>query len=127
MLDIRLVRDNTDMVIDALKKRSEDTSVLDKFLSIESRRRDLLRAVEDDRQQRNILSQEIGKIKKQTGTKFYDPEREKEVLERLRFRLRLRSREKQPLKERDVKNHASRFNRWKAYRNLFDGPKTEEI
>ena len=49
------------------------------------------------------IALEIGKIKKQTGTKFYDPEREKEVLERLRFRLRLRSREKRPLKERDVK------------------------
>jgi seryl-tRNA synthetase len=67
MLDIRLVRENTDKVIDALKKRSEDTSVLDKLLSIEDRRRDLLKAVEDDRQQRNKLSQEIGKLKKEGG------------------------------------------------------------
>lgn len=67
MLDIRLVRENTDKVIDALKKRSEDTSVLDKLLSIEGRRRDLLKAVEDDRQQRNSLSQEIGRIKKEGG------------------------------------------------------------
>lgn len=67
MLDIRLVRENTDKVIDALKKRSEDTSVLDKLLSIEDRRRDLLKAVEDDRQKRNRLSQEIGKLKKEGG------------------------------------------------------------
>ncbi|MBI5675750.1 MAG: serine--tRNA ligase [Nitrospirae bacterium] len=67
MLDIRLVRENTEKVIDALKKRSEDTSVLDKLLSIEGRRRDLLKAVEDDRQQRNSLSQEIGKLKKEGG------------------------------------------------------------
>ncbi|MEW6714473.1 MAG: serine--tRNA ligase [Nitrospirota bacterium] len=67
MLDIRLVRDNTDKVIDALKKRSEDTSVLDKFLVIEAKRRNLLMAVEDDRQKRNRLSQEIGKLKKEGG------------------------------------------------------------
>jgi chorismate mutase len=35
------------------------------------------------------------------GEKVYDPKREKEVLERLR--LRLRSRNKRSLKERDVK------------------------
>jgi len=67
MLDIRLLRDNTDRVIDALKKRFEDTSVLDKLLDIEARRRDILRAVEDDRQNKNRLSQEIGRIKKEGG------------------------------------------------------------
>lgn len=67
MLDIRLVRDNTDKVIEALRKRNEDTSILDKFLAIEAKRRDLLKAVEDDRQKRNKLSQEIGRIKKERG------------------------------------------------------------
>ena len=53
--------------------------------------------------QRLRIALEIGKIKKQIGTKIYDRKREKEVLGRFRFRLRLRSREKQPLKERDIK------------------------
>jgi len=51
--------------------------------------------------QRLRIALEMGKIKKQTGTKFYDRKREKEVLERLR--LRLRSRNKRFLRERDVK------------------------
>ncbi|OGP75128.1 MAG: hypothetical protein A2V86_08235 [Deltaproteobacteria bacterium RBG_16_49_23] len=50
--------------------------------------------------QRLHIALEIGKIKKQMGTKIYDPKREKEVLERLR--LRLRSRNKGLLKEKDL-------------------------
>jgi len=50
--------------------------------------------------QRLRIALEIGKIKKQMGTKIYDPKREKEVLERLR--LRLMSRNKGFLKEKDL-------------------------
>jgi seryl-tRNA synthetase len=64
MLDIRLVRENTDKVIDALRKRGQKAEILDKFLEIERKRRDLLREVEEMRQQRNRLSQEIGRLKK---------------------------------------------------------------
>ncbi|RJQ44993.1 MAG: serine--tRNA ligase [Nitrospiraceae bacterium] len=67
MLDIRFVREQTDAVIDALKKRGQRTEILDKFLAIEKQRRDLLREVEEMRQQRNRLSQEVGKIKKEGG------------------------------------------------------------
>jgi chorismate mutase len=48
--------------------------------------------------QRLRIALEIRKIKKQMGTKIYDPKREKEVLER----LRLRSRKKGLLKEKDL-------------------------
>ena len=41
-----------------------------------------------------------GKIKKEMGKNIYDPKREKEVLERLR--MRLRSRNKGPFKEKDL-------------------------
>jgi chorismate mutase/prephenate dehydratase len=50
--------------------------------------------------QRLLIALEIGKIKKRIGEKIYDPKREKEVLERLR--LRLRSRNKGLLKEKDL-------------------------
>jgi len=50
--------------------------------------------------QRLRIALEIGKIKKQMGKKIYDPKREKEILERLR--LRLRSRNKALLKEKDL-------------------------
>ncbi len=65
MLDIRFVRENTDKVIDALKKRGQKSDILDKFLEIEQEGRDLLRIVEEQRQLRNRLSQEIGKLKKE--------------------------------------------------------------
>lgn len=64
MLDIKLVRENTDKVIEALKKRGESTGILDKILNIEKERRDELAVVEDLRQSRNRLSQEIGVLKK---------------------------------------------------------------
>ncbi|MBI4681778.1 MAG: serine--tRNA ligase [Nitrospirae bacterium] len=65
MLDIKLVRENTDKVIEALKKRGEGTGILDKILKIEEERRDALKVVEDLRQSRNKLSQEIGYLKKE--------------------------------------------------------------
>jgi len=65
MLDIKLVRENTDKVIEALRKRGEGTGILDKILEIEKERRDVLNVVEDLRQSRNRLSQEIGYLKKE--------------------------------------------------------------
>ncbi|GBE05885.1 MAG TPA: serine--tRNA ligase [Nitrospirae bacterium] len=64
MLDIKLVRDKTDTVIDALEKRGEDTAILSKTLDIENKRRDLLKIVEEQRERRNKLTGEIGKLKK---------------------------------------------------------------
>jgi len=65
MLDIRFVRENPDAVKEALRKRGEGTEILDRILSIESERRELLRIVEEIRQRRNQVSQEIGHLKKQ--------------------------------------------------------------
>jgi len=65
MLNIKLVRDNPELVSEALKKRGEDTSSLDKILDIENRRRDLLKDVEEMRQKRNSISQQIGRLKKE--------------------------------------------------------------
>ncbi|MBI5098048.1 MAG: serine--tRNA ligase [Nitrospirae bacterium] len=65
MLDIRFVRENTDKVIEALKKRGQKNEILNKFLEIERERRDLMRIVEEQRQLRNKLSQEIGQLKKE--------------------------------------------------------------
>ncbi|RJQ15033.1 MAG: serine--tRNA ligase [Nitrospiraceae bacterium] len=67
MLDIRFVREHTDKIFDALGKRAQKTDILDKFLEIENKRRELLKFVEELRQQRNSLSQDIGRLKKQGG------------------------------------------------------------
>jgi monofunctional chorismate mutase len=47
--------------------------------------------------QRLRIVQEIGKIKKETGKKIYDPKREKEILEKLKIK------NKGPMKEEDLK------------------------
>lgn len=65
MLDIRLIRENTDKVIDALRNRREDIRIIDTLLEVESERRSLLQEVENIRQRRNSLSQEIGGLKKE--------------------------------------------------------------
>jgi seryl-tRNA synthetase len=64
MLDIRFIREHTEKVADALKKRGESSDILDRVLNIENERRDLLKVVEEQRQQRNRVSQEIGFLKK---------------------------------------------------------------
>jgi len=65
MLNIKLVRENPELVSEALRKRGEDTSSLIKILDIENRRRDLLKDVEEMRQKRNTISQQIGRLKKE--------------------------------------------------------------
>jgi seryl-tRNA synthetase len=65
MLDIRFVRENPDKVHDALLRRGEAPALLDEILDIEQKRRDMLRTVEDRRQQRNSISQQIGKLKQE--------------------------------------------------------------
>lgn len=65
MLDIRFVREHTEKVKDSLQKRGEAADLLDKLVRIENERRDLLQVVEELRQRRNRISQEIGRMKKE--------------------------------------------------------------
>lgn len=64
MLDARFVRENIDVVRDALCKRGYDID-LSGFLSIEEERLRLLRESEELRNRRNVVSEEIGKLKRQ--------------------------------------------------------------
>lgn len=63
MLDIKYVRDNTDVVIDALKKRNIDLDFSD-FLTQNQQRMRLLKESEELRNKRNSTSTEIGRLKK---------------------------------------------------------------
>ena len=47
MLDIRLVRENPDVVREALKKRQSDAAVVDELIQLDERRRTLLSDVEE--------------------------------------------------------------------------------
>lgn len=64
MLDIRFVRENVNVVEDALGKRNYTFS-LSEFLTMESERRDLLKRVEELRGRRNTVSEEIGRLKRE--------------------------------------------------------------
>ena len=63
MLDIRLFRENPDIVRKALKDRQSDASVVDTILALDESRRELLGEVEKLKAERNAVSKEIGKMK----------------------------------------------------------------
>jgi seryl-tRNA synthetase len=77
MLDARLVREDPERVREALRKRgvfdaspgsgtAMDVELsLDQFLALEDRRRLLLKEVEELRNKRNVVSEEVGKLKRQ--------------------------------------------------------------
>jgi seryl-tRNA synthetase len=64
MLDARFVRENVDAVRKALADRDYDVS-MDEFLAAEEERREILLTVEELRNRRNVVSEEIGRLKKQ--------------------------------------------------------------
>lgn len=64
MLDPKLLRNNPDTVINALKNRKGDTSLVDKFVKVDEKYRKLLREVEEMRTEQNKISDEIGERKK---------------------------------------------------------------
>ena len=63
MLDMKFVRENPELVMDATRKRNANVN-LDEFLELEKKRRELTLQVEALKSQRNAASQEIGKMKK---------------------------------------------------------------
>lgn len=63
MLDLKFVRENPDIVKDSLVKRGDEAD-LDKLLSLDEKRRDLLYKVEQQKNVRNKNSKEIAKRKK---------------------------------------------------------------
>ncbi len=64
MLDVRLIEEKKDEVIQNLKMRKFDTSVIDKIIDLNSERKKLISIVEDTRSEINSKSKEIGlKIK----------------------------------------------------------------
>ncbi len=63
MLDMNLIREHPDLVRDALRKRHDDESLLDRALELDRQRRELLQQVESLRAERNRVSKEISRLK----------------------------------------------------------------
>jgi seryl-tRNA synthetase len=64
MLDARFVRENIDVLKNALQKRNAKIDLAE-FLSLEEERLKFLKESEELRNKRNVVSEEIGKLKKQ--------------------------------------------------------------
>jgi seryl-tRNA synthetase len=64
MLDARFVRENIDILKNGLQKRGSDID-MSEFLSLEEERLKLLKEAEELRNKRNVVSEEIGRLKKQ--------------------------------------------------------------
>ena len=63
MLDIALIRENPDVVREALRKRQMDTAAVDQVAELDVKRRGLLTEVETLKAERNRVSKEIGRMK----------------------------------------------------------------
>lgn len=63
MLDMKFVRNNPQVVQDALLKRGSAVT-LDEFLKLDQQRREKLFIVEQMKNRRNLVSEEIGRLKK---------------------------------------------------------------
>ncbi len=68
MLDIKIIRENPQLVKDAMKKRNKDMDALvDEVLAIDAERRELTVKNDQLKQEQNNASREIPKIKKEGG------------------------------------------------------------
>jgi seryl-tRNA synthetase len=65
MLDLAFVRANLPLVEEKLRQRGADTSLLANFAELDSARRSAITEVETLKAQRNALSQEIGRLKRE--------------------------------------------------------------
>lgn len=64
MLDLKFIREHPDLVKDGIRKKGASDCV-DEILKIDSQRRELLQAVETLKNKRNVVSEEIGKLKRE--------------------------------------------------------------
>ena len=68
MLDIKLIRENPDMVKAAMKTRNKDMdATVDEVLEIDAQRRELMQANDALKQEQNAASKKIPQIKKEGG------------------------------------------------------------
>jgi seryl-tRNA synthetase len=64
MLDIKLIRENSDKINELLKRRNTDLSI-DEIINIDEERRSIQKQADDLRRNRNEISTQIGQLKKE--------------------------------------------------------------
>ena len=83
MLDVRFIRENVNVVKEALKKRNYEFPLAD-FLAIDEKRMTIMREVEELRNRRNVVSEEIGRLKRQKADASSQLEEMKAVAEKIK-------------------------------------------
>jgi seryl-tRNA synthetase len=83
MLDVRFIRENVNAVKEALKKRNYEFPLAD-FLAIDEKRMTIMREVEELRNRRNVVSEEIGRLKRQKADASSQLEEMKAVAEKIK-------------------------------------------
>lgn len=63
MLDVKLFRENPELVKEALLKREMDSAIVDEVITLDEQRRRLILDVESKKAERNAVSKEIGRMK----------------------------------------------------------------
>ncbi|SDE32495.1 seryl-tRNA synthetase [Paenibacillus sp. UNCCL117] len=64
MLDIKLLRSDLDKVKQAMATRGKNLEELDRFMDLDTKRRELLQETEQLKNRRNVVSQEVAQLKK---------------------------------------------------------------
>ncbi|NMA96097.1 MAG: serine--tRNA ligase [Clostridiales bacterium] len=83
MLDIRFIRENVDLVNEALKRRKAQID-LDEFLELDEDRRAFIKKSEELKKERNAASQEIGRLKREKKDASHLMEQMKDVGEKIK-------------------------------------------
>lgn len=83
MLDVRYIRENVNEVKEALKKRNYEFPLAD-FLAIDEKRMAIMREVEELRNRRNVVSEEIGRLKREKADAGAQLEAMKKVADKIK-------------------------------------------
>jgi seryl-tRNA synthetase len=83
MLDVRYIRENVNAVKEALKKRNYEFPLAD-FLAIDEKRMAIMREVEELRNRRNVVSEEIGRLKREKADAGAQLEEMKKVADKIK-------------------------------------------
>src|SRR5690554_1355210 len=65
MLDLKMIRQNPDEVREGLRKEGEDAQFLDELLMLDERRRSMLTDVEKLKAERNRVSDQVARLKRE--------------------------------------------------------------
>ncbi|HEY4002225.1 MAG TPA: serine--tRNA ligase, partial [Candidatus Xenobia bacterium] len=84
MFDARLLRSQPDAVKAALGRRGVSGEVIDKFLALDEKRRELIKAGDELKHERNVASEQIAKVKKAGGDIAAEQARMREVGDRIK-------------------------------------------